>query len=114
MTDEPKPIPIIISSVAPIPIVASTTSPISTPAEESEIEKHSFGQRRVNLIWEITQASIALTVTISTLYVSTTLAMRDSGKEAAFLLLSDAFFLVVGFYFGRTNHQKVGGVEQGR
>ena len=71
------------------------------------------GQRRINVIWEGTQAVIALAVTGSTLYVAGVLAVKDNGQTAAFLLLSNAFFLVVGFYFGRTNHQRTGGVGVG-
>ena len=80
---------------------------------EKETALHSSGQRRVNIIWELTQALVALGVTASTLYVSGKLAIDGKG-EAAFLLLSNAFFLVIGFYFGRTNHQRVGGVDIGR
>lgn len=87
----------------------------ATPATTTrEQDRHSFGQRRINLVWEGTQAVIALSVTSATLYVAANLAMRDDKQTAAFLLLSNAFFLVVGFYFGRTNHQKVGGVDLGR
>ena len=68
------------------------------------------GQRRINVIWEVTQAVIAIAVTGSTLYVAGQLALKDAGQTAAFLLLSNAFFLVVGFYFGRTNHTRQGGV----
>lgn len=68
------------------------------------------GQRRINLVWEVTQALIAIGVTGATLYVSATLALRGEKAEAAVLLLSNSFFLVVGFYFGRTNHTKIGGV----
>lgn len=85
--------------------------PSTTTSEE---DRHSAGQRRVNLTWELTQALIAILVTIATLYVSASLALKDQGQTAAFLLLSNAFFLVIGFYFGRTNHQRVGGVEIGR
>jgi hypothetical protein len=79
-------------------VLAPTTTP--------EQDRHSLGQRRVNLIWEITQALIALAVTVATFI------MLYVGKEAA--ALTNAFFLVIGFYFGRTNHQRVGGVELGR
>jgi Na+/phosphate symporter len=82
-----------------------------TTAEE---DRHSQGQRRINVIWEGTQAIIAVTVTGATLYVAAMLALKDAGQTAAFLLLSNAFFLVIGFYFGRTNHQRVGGVDVGR
>lgn len=87
---------------------------VIAPKTTEEENRHSLGQRRVNLIWEGTQAVIAVGVSGATLYVSANLAMRDDRQTAAFLLLSNAFFLVIGFYFGRTNHQRVGGVEIGR
>jgi len=77
---------------------------------ETEIGLRTAGQRRVNILWEVTQSFIAVAVSLSTLYVSGNLALNDQTQTAAFLLLSNAFFLVVGFYFGRTNHQRVGGV----
>ena len=86
-----------------------TDAPIA-PTTTSEQDRKSASQRRVNIIWELTQAVIALAVTGATLYVSARLALKDEGQTAAFLLLSNAFFLVVGFYFGRTNHQRSGGV----
>lgn len=70
----------------------------------------SQGQRRINLIWELTQAFVALAVTFTTLFVSAVLVIRGNAESAAFLLLSNAFFLVIGFYFGRTNHSRSGGV----
>lgn len=86
----------------PTDTIASTTT--------SEQDRKTAGQRRINAIWEVTQALIAVAVTIQTLHVAGSLAMRDQGQTAAFLLLSNAFFLVIGFYFGRTNHQRQGGV----
>lgn len=84
------------------------------PTTTEEENRHSLGQRRINLIWEATQAVIAVAVTGATLYVSANLALSDDRQTAAFLLLSNAFFLVIGFYFGRTNHQRIGGVDIGR
>lgn len=75
-----------------------------------ELDRVSHGQRRINLIWEGTQALIAIAVTVTTLYVSSVLATKGLADTASFLLLSNAFFLVIGFYFGRTNHQRTGGV----
>lgn len=74
--------------------------------------KRTAGQRTINAIWEVTQATIAIAVTLDTLYVAAQLALVISGGKAdsAFLLLSNAFFLVIGFYFGRTNHTRMGGV----
>ena len=62
-------------------------------------------RRRINLLLDITQMLIALGVTGVTLYVSARLALQfdTAGATAASLLLSNAFFLVIGFYFGRSN-----------
>lgn len=68
------------------------------------------GQRRINLIWETTQSLIALSVCSVTLTVAALMVQRDAGAEGAIAMLSNAFFLVIGFYFGRTNHERSGGV----
>lgn len=68
------------------------------------------GQRRVNLLWEMTQSLIAVAVASTTLWVSGRLALIIGRDTTALALLSNAFFLVIGFYFGRTNHQRTGGV----
>lgn len=65
---------------------------------------NSAGQRQINRVWELTQSFIAVIVTGSTLYVTSSLAIqKESGSLA---LLSNAFFLIIGFYFGRTNHAR--------
>jgi len=94
-----------------MPEPLSTPAPPQAPTTTLEEDRHALGQRHINLIWELTQALIALTVTSATLYVSAVLAVRGDGGQAAFLLLSNAFFLVIGFYFGRTNHTRAGGVK---
>lgn len=62
------------------------------------------GQRRINLIWEITQAIIALFVTGSMVFCIVTGRVTEA--------LTNAFFLIIGFYFSRTNHTKTGGVDR--
>lgn len=89
-----------------------TMAPVTT----SEQDLHSASQRRVNLIWEFTQAGIAVMVTSATIVTAILLAVR-AHDENALQLLSNAFFLIVGFYFQRLNHVNVGGVQlptQGR
>jgi hypothetical protein len=81
-------------------------------ARADEADRATFGQRRVNLIWEMTQSVIALAVAGTTLYVSASLVLRGGADLAAFVLLGNTFFLIVGFYFGRTNHEKTGGVPK--
>lgn len=75
-----------------------------------EQDRTTASQRRVNLIWETTQAIIAVGVTLATVIVAAILSIRGDAGTAAFLLLSNAFFLIIGFYFSRTNHTKVGGI----
>jgi len=72
----------------------------------AEMDRVSYGQRRINLIWELTQAAIAISVTAIALLKAA--GLTPPGGDAA--LIGNAFFLVIGFYFGRTNHQRVGGV----
>ena len=96
------------------------TPPTTTAAQDLV----THGQRRVNLIWETMQAIIAASVTCSTLYVSSRLALvvitpETTEKQAAvastaFMLISNLASLVIGFYFGRTNHTRSGGVEPTR
>lgn len=85
---------------------------VVAPKTTAEQDRVTYGQRRINLLWEVTQSLIALSVSGVTLYVAAKLTLLSPAQTAAFLLLSNAFFLVVGFYFGRTNHQRVGGVGQ--
>jgi hypothetical protein len=63
------------------------------------------GQRRVNLIWEFTQAAIAILIVVANVIAE--LGGKD-GKGST--VLSSAMFLVIGFYFSRTNHAAIGGV----
>lgn len=72
------------------------------PTTTEEQDTVTAGQRRINIIWETTQAAIAIAVTAALIYVS----VKDiSGEE-----LKNAFFLIIGFYFSRTNHSNVGGI----
>jgi hypothetical protein len=83
-----------------------------TPDEthnSSEEALRTKGQRQINRVWEITQASIAILVTATTLFVSAMMVKTQSAHEA-FAFLTNVFFVVIGFYFGRTNHQRTGGV----
>jgi hypothetical protein len=79
--------------------------------EAEDRNRATHGQRRINLIWEVTQSIIAIMVSGVTLVVSALVIQRSITDTAAFLLLSNAFFLVIGFYFGRTNHEKTGGIS---
>jgi hypothetical protein len=69
------------------------------------------GQRRVNIIWEVTQSIIALAVVLSNLIVMVNVGMSEPGSTLVIPpALSNSLFLVIGFYFSRTNHSAIGGV----
>lgn len=68
------------------------------------------GQRRVNLIWEWTQAVLAVQIIIANMVVGIVQGLGYAGNREYPVILSSALFLVIGFYFGRTNHSAVGGI----
>lgn len=77
---------------------AKNVQATTTAAEDLRTQ----GQRRVNLIWETTQAVIAVLVTAAMVCLAWT------GKTSE--LLASAFGMIVGMYFQRTNHTKIGGI----
>lgn len=111
-TEEKPKLPIPTPELSPTGVVIPLgTAPSNVPSVTTpEEDRTTASQRRVNLIWETTQAIIAVTVTTASLVVAGILALRGDSGSAAFLLLSNAFFLIIGFYFSRTNHTKTGGI----
>jgi hypothetical protein len=84
-----------------------------SPTTTHQEDLTTAGQRKINLIWEVTQAVIAILVTAANLTVAVYEGLAGvTGKPAAPfpVILSSAFFLIVGFYFSRTNHAAIGGV----
>ncbi len=67
------------------------------------------GQRKINAIWEYTQAIIALLVVSSTMASGMYAAFSKSSEQIP-TIMSVAFGTVVGFYFSRTNHVAIGGI----
>jgi len=69
----------------------------------------TLGQRKVNLIWEYTQAMIALVVVFANMLVGVFTALYSDERRHP-VILTSAFFLIIGFYFSRTNHAAIGGI----
>ena len=76
--------------------------PSMPPTTTSQEDITKAGQRKVNLIWEYTQSFIAGIVTVAYIYAQI-MSIESAG-------LANACFLIVGFYFSRTNHAAIGGV----
>lgn len=88
----------------------------TAPATTEEQDRATASQRVVNLIWETTQMKIALSVIWGSLAVAGSLAIfgkflgSPDVQLAAVVFLFGVANLVTGFYFGRTNHARTGGV----
>jgi len=68
------------------------------------------GQRRVNLIWEYTQAVIAVILVGATAAAALKLVFQPAGSQEVPTILAGLCGMVVGSYFQRTNHMNIGGV----
>jgi len=96
-------------------MTAETAAPLP-PSTTDEQDRVTAGQRAINLIWETTQMRIALSVIWGALMVSALLAVFGKWLGTADMQLAAIVFLfgvanlVTGFYFGRTNHQRSGGI----
>lgn len=103
-------------AVPPQTIVTPAGSIVAVPTSTEEEDRNTAGQRAVNLMWESTQRLIALGVIMTSILVAGYLAIAGSADSqmAAMVFLFGVANLVAGFYFGRTNHQRIGGVQQGR
>jgi len=73
---------------------------IETTAEQ---DRATFGQRRINLIWELTQAVVTILISGAAIYCAV------NGVDAD--VLNFAFVAVISTYYARTNHTKVGGIK---
>lgn len=104
--------------VAPPPVVA-TGEPM-TPTTTLEEDRLALSQRAMNMVWETTQMKIALSVIWASLLAALILSIGGAIlgtpdiQLAAVVFLFGVANLVTGFYFGRTNHQRGGGVQVGR
>jgi hypothetical protein len=92
-------------NTAPLPACQAPLPPTTTV--QQDLVTH--GQRRINIIWEVTQSIIAIAVVIANLLVGVHIGMNGSA-QAAPPVLSNSLFLVIGFYFSRTNHETIGGI----
>lgn len=75
-----------------------------------EQDLKTAGQRSSNRTWETTQAFLAISVTEVALLVVVLLVFKNDPNVllAGLTMLSGLVNLVIGFYFGRTNHARIG------
>lgn len=84
-----------------------------TPTTTTEEDHHRVDQHLINAAWKSTQRLIALSVTWVSLGMAAWLSIlgaTESVQTAALVFVFGVANLVIGFYFGRTNHQRIGGI----
>lgn len=109
--------------------IASNTDPektatepaVSPPMPATTTQQEDIttaGQRKVNLIWEYSQATIALLVVMFAMILNGAvviiLIVKDKDLTAAQTIglqfVNLICGMVISFYFSRTNHAAIGGV----
>lgn len=99
-----------LETITPIPD-PPVTMPSRPPTTTQQEDLTTASQRKVNLIWEYTQAVIAGMVVFANMVVGVYDGLAPAERRSEFpVILSSALFLIVGFYFSRTNHAAIGGV----
>jgi len=143
MSEQPTAQPVEVTNSEPMPVSVVEHHDQDSPAQSiarktaasARVDAEALrtdDQRRISGMWERTQQVIALAVVLDALFVVTVLVVGpgiatllgypvpESASAAAstgVVFLASVANLVIGFYFGRTNHTRVGGVpadERGR
>jgi len=132
--NNPDPTDVNITNTSPVPVVVAeetlqlesqiTSKQLAAAARVDAEILRTEDQRRISGIWEGTQQRIALSVVWVALFVVSILVLSPiivlvvkgstpefavTASVAGMLFLTGIANLVIGFYFGRTNHTRVGG-----
>lgn len=97
-----------------IPPTEDAQKVAATRLSEAEILATTRHQK-INLVWEYTQAYMAILVITTVLLSSTYIAIttkEDSKRDVALAFMIGLSNLVAGFYFGRTNHTRPTGASK--
>jgi cobalamin synthase len=91
--------------ISPNPVKATTTV---------EQDLHTSAARLNDAMWENTQRQIALMVVGSSILYALITIFYTPKIEATTVFFASSFSLIIGFYFGRTNHQRLGGISDNK
>jgi hypothetical protein len=102
------------------PVTVPSPTPSLDPTTTAQQDLTTAGQRQINLIWERTQALLALSVVMFTVFIDglvTVLCIIMKTDLTASMMMGLSFLNitctgVISFYFSRTNHAAIGGVGQ--
>ena len=100
--------PVLQKTITELQSAEQTPLPPTTTFQE---DVTTAGQRKVNLIWEYTQSIVTLVVVMTNMIVAAINAIRKVGMvDSHPVILSSSLFLILGFYYSRTNHAAIGGI----
>jgi hypothetical protein len=92
--------------------------PSVPPTTTHQEDLTTLGQRKINLIWEYTQAAVAIGVIALTMIVDggSTLICLVTNRDPTVAQMTGVSFvnliagIVISFYFSRTNYAAIGGI----
>lgn len=87
----------------------SLPQPSLPPTTTAQQDITTAGQRKVNLIWEYTQAIIAVMLVGAFVAVVLRIVFKGINGQEVPAVLAAVCGTVVGSYFQRTNHMNIGG-----
>lgn len=103
IVDQEKPVKVELEEAkAETKLVTKESKKSLAPTTTEQEDITTAGQRRINLIWELTQGIIAIIITVSIIF--------SAFKSVQNKTLEDAFIMIITMYFVRTNHSLIGGV----
>lgn len=95
-----------------VSVSAHATAPPTTTAEQ---DRRTKSQRQINNVWEYTQSYVAVVVVTTTalgVFIGRILQGNGDASTPSVLPFPAEWWtivgLVIGFYFGRTNHSRIG------
>lgn len=135
MTPESQPVEVVNPEPLDVNVVGASDTDAQTKARvvsaaarvDADILRVD-DQRTISRIWERTQQVIALSVVevtlvvisiivaspgLATIFGRTVPEDASAAASTGIVFLASIANLVIGFYFGRSNHQRVGGVATG-
>lgn len=92
------------------PVADHVPLPPLPPKTTLQEDITTAGQRRVNLIWEFTQSFVTIVVVLANMIVASVNGMHGGSAQDHPVILSSSLFLILGFYYSRTNHAQIGGI----
>lgn len=118
--DKSEAMPVVIAKEEPgqAHIVNKGEGKTLAPQTTEQQDLTTAGQREINVLWEKTQARIALSVVFFTVFVNGALTLTliiTKGDLTGSQAIGVSFLnmicgIVISFYFSRTNHAAIGGV----